>query len=161
VDSRITSQIPADTGRVPQGGSANRRKTQVRSFVGKLDEFEVAVWLDELALPNYRPRKNADLLGLLLKQGLAQSSVVVAVKTEHYGCQSKGSRRNWTKEEWQSKPRRNRAVLSVGAKRNDASKQSGGPYVDLNSTTLQLTGTPAHAAESLISKAGSLEVDSS
>lgn len=125
-----------------------RKRNYVKEFARELNKNEVAVWIDDFALPNYRPKTADDnLMELLLRQGLKQSRVVIAVASDQYGCRSLDSTKNWTKQEWQSKFRRNRVALFT----NDAqlaNHDCGGDSrsVNLDSASLHLSGKPSDAA---------------
>jgi hypothetical protein len=124
-----------------------RRRSYVKEFARELNKAEIAVWLDEFALPNYRPKTADDnLLELLLSQGLKQSRVVIAVASNQYGCRSPGSIKNWTKQEWQSKSKRNRVVLFSDAKQANYDYEGNSSCIDLHSASLRLSGRPSDAS---------------
>ena len=130
------------------------RRRWVMAFVRALTRHDVAVWLDDLALPDYMPRTRDDeLLDLLLKQGLRQSRFVVAVATHGYATKSCSSRENWTKKEWQSKRRRHRAVLYLeGVAQPSTCRLEA--ELGLGSDELRLTGSPSQAALQLVRALG-------
>jgi hypothetical protein len=100
-----------------------RIRNFVREFIRELNKEKYAVWIDELALPNYKPKTEDDvLMELLLRQGLTQSQVLLAVASNHYGCKSPESAKNWTKQEWNSKSNANRAILFAENSNNDKHK---------------------------------------
>jgi hypothetical protein len=125
-----------------------RKRNYVKEFTRELKKAGVAVWLDELALPNYRPKTADDgLMELLLRQGLKDSRVVIAVASAQYGCKSSDSTKNWTKEEWISKSKRNRvALFTADEQQADRNRGAIGPCVRLDSASLCLTGRPLDAA---------------
>lgn len=125
-----------------------RKRNYVKEFVRELNKAEVAVWLDEFALPNYRPKTADDhLMKLLLEQGLEQSRVVIAVASDQYGCRSADSTTNWTKQEWQSKLKQYRlALFTSDAQQTKKDGEDNGPPVNLDSAELSLSGKPSDAA---------------
>ena len=125
-----------------------RKRNYVREFISELNKEEIAVWLDEFALPNYRPKTVDDnLMKLLLEQGLVQSRVVIAVASDQYGCRSADSTANWTKQEWQSKLKRYRvALFTSDARQTRKDCEGNGPPADLDSAELSLNGMPSDAA---------------
>jgi len=129
-----------------------RKRNYVKEFARELNKDEVAVWLDEFALPNYRPRTADDnLMKLLLRQGLKQSRVVIAVASDQYGCMTAGSTTNWTKQEWQSKLKRFRAALFTSdAQQAKQDSEGNGTAVNLESAELTLSGKPSSAASKFL-----------
>ena len=129
-----------------------RKKDYVKEFTRELNKNEVAVWLDDFALPNYRPKTADDnLMKLLLRQGLKQSRVVIAVASDQYGCRSSDSTKNWTKQEWQSKSKRNRVVLFTSdAQQDNHYCEGSSPSVNLDSASLRLSGKPSDAASDFL-----------
>ena len=131
------------------------RKRWVMDFVRTLTQHDVAVWLDDFALPDYQPRtQDDDLLEMLLKQGLQKSKFVVAAATDRYATKSDSSRENWTKKEWKSKVRRNRAILFLDGQLVDRSERDFEADLRLGSSELRLVGSPAQAAGQLIEALG-------
>lgn len=129
-----------------------RKRYYVKEFTKELNKGEVAVWLDEFALPNYRPNTADDnLMELLLRQGLKQSRVVIAVASDRYGCKSSGSNINWTKKEWKSKSKRNRiALFTSDAQQANHDCEDNSPSVNLDSANLCLSGMPSSAASDFL-----------
>jgi len=125
-----------------------RKRKYVMEFARELNKNTIAVWIDEWALPNYEPRTADDnLMQLLLRQGLKQSRVVIAVASDQYGCISMDSTRNWTNLEWQSKSKQKRVALFTGeAQHTSHNYKSNSPTVDLDSAILHLSGKPSDAA---------------
>jgi hypothetical protein len=123
-----------------------RRK--VIGFTRALNARSFAVWLDELALPNFHPNSPDDaLLELLLRQGLRESRVVVAVASDHYGTVSPGKRVNWTKKELHSKRRPNRVGLLMDqAQGHETDRQGSGSSLGHETVGLLLAGEPDEAA---------------
>jgi hypothetical protein len=129
-----------------------RRRNFVKEFVRELNKNKIAVWIDELALPNYQPKTADDnLLELLLKQGLQQSRVVIAVASGQYGCISPKSTKNWTKQEWQSKLKRNRlALFTSGIPQKIFEIEGNRQSVILESEFKRLYGKPSDAARKFL-----------
>lgn len=129
-----------------------RKRNYVKEFARELNKEDVAVWLDEFALPNYRPKTADDnLMKLLLRQGLKQSRVVIGVASDHYGCRSADSTTNWTKQEWQSKLKRYRvALFTIDEQQANQDCEGNGPPVNLDSAELRLSGTPSDATSKFL-----------
>ena len=88
---------------------------------------------------------------LLLRQGLKQSRVVIAVASDQYGCRSLDSTKNWTKQEWQSKSKRNRvALFTIDEQQANHDCERNGPSVNLDSASLRLSGKPSDAASDFL-----------
>ena len=124
-----------------------KKRNYVKEFLKELNKNEFAVWVDELALPNYQPRTADDnLMNLLLRQGIKQSRVVIAVASDQYGCISLDSTINWTKQEWQSKSKQNRvALFTSDVQQANYNCKGNGQEVDLSSASLRLNGEPSDA----------------
>ncbi|MEJ2309874.1 MAG: hypothetical protein P8Z78_11220 [Gammaproteobacteria bacterium] len=123
-------------------------RRHVLEFTRELNRRGMAVWLDELALPDYRPKTADDnLLDLLLRQAMQQCRVLVGVATRHYGCISPDSTVNWTALEWRSKSKRNRALLFVDeTPRVRCLEEKRSSCIDPQSAGLLLSGTAEAAA---------------
>jgi hypothetical protein len=69
----------------------------------ELAKLRMMVWLDHLALPDSRAlrkvRKDKDKLERLLRYGYQRCKYLLVVESEHYGCLSCGSAKNWTLRE--------------------------------------------------------------
>lgn len=125
-----------------------RKRNYVKEFTRELNKAEVAVWLDEFALPNYRPKTTDDnLMELLLRQGLKHSRVIIAVASDQYGCKSSDSTKNWTKQEWKSKSKQNRVALFTSDEQYaNHNCEGNSSSVNLDSASLCLSGRPSDAA---------------
>ena len=129
-----------------------RKRDHVKAFAKELNDNGLSVWLDELALPKYKPNTSDDhMMDLLLKQGLDQSHVIIAVSSDHYGRLLPGSEINWTKQEWESKPKKDRVVLFTCEQELDSQKsESEIESVNLDQSELQLHGNPIKASKKFL-----------
>ncbi len=124
------------------------RRRAVRELVRELNRRGVAVWLDELALPNFKPHTTDDaLMESLLRVGLHESRVVAAVASDCYGTRSPESDVNWTAMELQSKRRQNRVALFLGHEAPDGAESLlVGPTLGSDSVAVHLNGDPSQVA---------------
>ena len=88
----------------------------LRALCMELIKRQFSVWWDQTALTNveevnkYKGKKK--LMGGLLRQGLSQSTAILALWTKSYGTASRASRSNWTQDEWHASGSQFRFALS-------------------------------------------------
>ena len=83
-----------------------RNQRFIKALALELVKCGFSVWWDRTALTNfgvvdeYSTRKKNEMLNRLLRQGISQSTAVLAFWTESYGTSSKPNGPNWTRKEW-------------------------------------------------------------
>jgi hypothetical protein len=81
------------------------RRRFIKALTVELAKRGFAVWWDKTAMTNvgvineYSAGEREEMLGRLLRQGLARTTAVLALWTERYGIPTAGGS-NWTRDEW-------------------------------------------------------------
>ena len=123
--------------------SGELERNRMHQFVRELVNREYAVWLDRIALPAARGPKGRKrrysqaaqdrMLTTLLRQGLDDSKVLLAISSARYGTPSRTGNRNWTRDEWDSTSMNaDRDSPCIPAVWSLASQTSPDSEVDLN-----------------------------
>lgn len=83
-----------------------RNRPFIKALIVELAKCGFSVWWDKTALTNigvvdeYRASKKDEMLSRLLRQGISQTTAVLALWTARYGTSSTPNGPNWTRDEW-------------------------------------------------------------